>query len=167
MNPAPTNLQLRDIHLPESISWWPPAPGWWLVLGMVISICVIAYLAYRYHQHRRLHRAARLELQKIQQAFIETSDSQLLVRSLSIWLRRVCLSFYPRADVAGLTGTAWLEFLDQALIQKQRPERFSDETGRLLNHAPYRPAGHIETDALLALCQTWLQCLPRRRGRQP
>ena len=33
MNPAASNLQLRDIHLPDAVSWWPPAPGWWLLLG--------------------------------------------------------------------------------------------------------------------------------------
>jgi hypothetical protein len=31
MNPTDPLAQLRDIHLPEAVSWWPLAIGWWLV----------------------------------------------------------------------------------------------------------------------------------------
>lgn len=167
MNPAPNNLQLRDIHLPEAVSWWPLAPGWWLLVGMIIAMGVIGFFVYRYYQHRRLHRAARLELEKIRLAYVETGDGQRLLRSVSIWLRRVCLSVYPRLDVAGLTGKAWLQFLDEALIHKKRAERFTTETGGLLTHAPYQASKQVDADALLQLCQTWLQCLPRQGRRQP
>ena len=34
----PTDLsQLRDIHLPEAVPWWPPAPGWWMLFALVIA----------------------------------------------------------------------------------------------------------------------------------
>ena len=40
--------QLRDIHLPEAVSWWPLAIGWW-VLGFlaIIAIAVLAYIVLR------------------------------------------------------------------------------------------------------------------------
>jgi hypothetical protein len=34
---APDPLQdLRDVHLPDPISWWPPAFGWWMIMGLLI-----------------------------------------------------------------------------------------------------------------------------------
>ena len=40
MNSAATNPldQLRDIHLPEPILWWPLAPGWWLLIIMAVVL---------------------------------------------------------------------------------------------------------------------------------
>ena len=41
-------LQLRDIHLPESSLWWPPAPGWWILALLLIAFCVPSYAAPRF-----------------------------------------------------------------------------------------------------------------------
>ena len=29
----PQQIPLRDLHLPDAISWWPLAPGWWLAIA--------------------------------------------------------------------------------------------------------------------------------------
>jgi hypothetical protein len=31
---------LRDIHLPEAVSFWPLAPGWWIALGIMVGLAV-------------------------------------------------------------------------------------------------------------------------------
>lgn len=53
---------------------------------------------------------------------------------LSELLRRTMLAYAPRQEVAGLTGDAWLEWLDQDL---DRP-RFQGAAGRKLLELPYR-----------------------------
>ena len=45
--------QLRDIHLPPPISWWPFAPGWWILIFAVTfaSIWLTKTLLQRYRSN--------------------------------------------------------------------------------------------------------------------
>ncbi len=165
MTPDNSALNLRDIHLPSSMTWWPPAPGWWGLLGILLLILVLGIFLYRHHQRRKMHRAAVNELASIKTSYEQTADEQQLVRALSIWLRRVCLSFYPRVDVAGLTGQAWLQFLDKSLQNNKQVLRFSEGAGQVLISAPYQQVANVNADELLVLCQSWLKTLPRYTPR--
>ncbi|PCJ36311.1 MAG: hypothetical protein COA75_07800 [Cellvibrionales bacterium] len=44
--------QLRDIHLPEAVPWWPPAPGWWIVAALLLALTIwlSRYLQARYRR---------------------------------------------------------------------------------------------------------------------
>ena len=50
--------QLRDIHLPEAISVWPPAPGWWVLFIGIIAL--LATLAYYWRNHTGTAKPRRL-----------------------------------------------------------------------------------------------------------
>ena len=43
---------LRDIALPAAVSWWPLAPGWWLLLGLVL-LFALALPLWLWWRHRR------------------------------------------------------------------------------------------------------------------
>ena len=151
----PMQLPLRDVHYPGTVSWWPPAPGWWILLGLlVITVAVIWWWRRR---RRRLQasalRKARQEFMSMSDRYASDNDARTLVRDISVLLRRLSISIYPRTDVASLTGEAWLSFLDQSL--PARP--FSTGPGRVLLDAPYRPeVSPAEADPLLEICSTWL-----------
>ncbi|MGB5468066.1 MAG: DUF4381 family protein, partial [Sedimenticolaceae bacterium] len=41
MTPSDTAIGLtglRDYHLPDAVGWWPPAPGWWLLFGLLLVL---------------------------------------------------------------------------------------------------------------------------------
>ena len=40
INPQTQQLlsQLRDIRGLEDVSWWPLAPGWWILLGLCLAV---------------------------------------------------------------------------------------------------------------------------------
>ncbi len=151
----PQQLPLRDIHLPEAIGWWPPALGWWLVLGLICSLVLAFFLLRRWLRNRRKEpkRIARRELEKLQTEYLQHHDPKLLVKEISILLRRLYLSSYPRAEVASLAGEAWLEFLDKQLGNSQ----FTQGQGRCLIEAPYQRNVAISVKTLLELCWSLLQ----------
>ncbi len=158
--PVP-NLPLRDIHLPMDIGYWPPAPGWWLLLGLLV-FCVLGLLLWvRFRRRRRLRRIALRQLNQLQ----PLSGGELAT-ALSRLLRQAAISHYPRHEVAGLNGPSWLEFLDRPFADSP----FSQGVGKCLADAPYCPDAVIEGPPLIDLCRKWLRQLPPRsqsfgRGR--
>ena len=55
MNPTidVSQLPLRDIHLPGSVGWWPPAIGWWLLAALVLVGVALSALPYYRGRHKR------------------------------------------------------------------------------------------------------------------
>lgn len=160
-------LTLRDIHLPDAVSWWPPAPGWWALLALCLIVVFSVWL-FRLIKYRRSVRVAAFkELQIISADFTREGDAPQLVKSLSILLRRICLSYFPRSEVAGLTGEKWLKFLDHCLDWGNVSERFSLGAGRTLITAPYQAKATLEGEQLLTICNLWVKALPLLKGGRP
>ena len=110
-------------------------------------------------------RAARIEFVRIRARYESDNDAPGLVKDLSILLRRLCVSIFPRTDSASLTGDRWLEFLDRPLSSSQ----FTSGPGRILVDAPYRPQVAAEQiEPLLELCADWFDRLDEyREARTP
>jgi hypothetical protein len=146
-------LPLRDIHLPDSVDFWPPAPGWWLLavlLPLLIFLC-------RYFYKRIRRQTAAKTAAKLLSAIRRDSgaDARQTLAALSALLRRVAISTAPRSDVASLRGEAWLSYLDQSLPDAP----FSQGPGRCLADGHYRqtPPADAELEALFELCERWLK----------
>lgn len=147
-----TELALKDIHLPDAISWWPPAIGWWLLV-----LLIPALIGFSYWLYKRLTRKTALKTAKKTLAAIKLNaelDNTQKLRELSILLRRVAVSLAPRTEVASLTGHSWLAFLDQSLSGAP----FS-QGGQVLITAPYRNAAPSDQEItiLFSLSEEWLK----------
>jgi hypothetical protein len=155
MNPNPQQLlQLRDIHLPGAPAFWPPAPGWWLVVAVLLALLawltVAALRRYRIRRQRQRVLAALAGLE-LQLASERTPDA---LAHISVLLRRLALMRFPRQEVAALTGRAWLRFLDAS----GGNGRFADGPGRVLATGPYQRSLPSDLDAavFVALVREWV-----------
>ncbi len=160
MKTDPQALPLRDIHLPDPVSFWPPAPGWWLLCGIVVAAAIAAF--YMYHRNRRLKvsavNQARAELQDIIRGYSATGNQTEAIRKISVLLRRLSISLFPRAETASLTGQEWLVFLDRQM----EGNPFSRGAGRILAEAPYRPdITDSELESLFQHCHDWIDAVSR------
>ena len=160
----PDNLPLRDIHLPDSVSWWPPAIGWWLVL--VLSLLLIGVLIYSVRQFMkpRLKKRAKAAIDAVISDYRVHGDALQFLQALSIILRRVGISYLDRNEVSGIHGVAWYHRLNQ-LTDKP----LSDDSIDLLSEAPYRSVLDGKTDQVTGLIeqlQGWVSGLPKYPVKQ-
>jgi len=131
--------QLRDIHLPEPIDQFPYAPGWWILLAIILmGVGYYLYRVYKYQRAIQLLKPAKAEIAELR----TLKDNQLNAHSiakLSALLKRICLIYFPRNLVASLNGKTWLEFLNkQADGSQQQPVFFSDADIHLFSNASYQ-----------------------------
>ncbi|MCB1757144.1 MAG: DUF4381 domain-containing protein [Gammaproteobacteria bacterium] len=158
MNPQTDPLaELRDLAMPEAVSWWPPAPGWWLLLLiLVLSVWGI----WRWWKRARAdswRKQALDELAAIQRLAADGRDKNAdVIAHCSALFRRVALAIEPREHIAALTGRAWLEKLDGLSASRQ----FTEGPGQALeNHVWQKPQTLAELDVtpLLGLLETFIR----------
>lgn len=147
--------ELRDIHLPEAISWWPLAYGYWLLLALLL---VVAVLWLRRYRHLAIRRASGRELDALEAAYLQHNDAHELARGVNVLLRRAALSIKPREQTASLTGDAWMDYVQDCV--KDTDCIFSDETRQLLTRGVYQEKVDVDADRLLAECRAWVRQLP-------
>jgi len=145
-------LPLKDIHLPEAITWWPFAIGWWVLIVVIIAAIYGCYLLYKRFTRHTATKDATLVLQGIKQH--ANDDVLRTIKELSACLRRVAISLDSREEAASLVGDAWLAYLDNSMDG----EPFKTGIGRLLVDAPYQRSATkaVDVDALITLCEAWL-----------
>jgi hypothetical protein len=145
MTASPNDLltQLYDIRGLGHISWWPLAPGWWGLIGLMSLVVAVIYWRRRAYW-RSWKGDARRALDQLD-AKLTDKNTQETAASLSTLLRRIAMQRHSRQECAGLWGEEWLRWLS-----KKDPAGFNWATGAVLMvEAPYAPPGrNISAQAL-------------------
>ena len=126
---------LRDIVLPDPPPFWPPAPGMWVLVAMVMSVVLVAFFLWRTSRKRNAYRRAGLALL----GGVSTEHD------VSVVLKRVALVVFPREQVASLHGKEWVAFLNRTCSRSHFLELATTD----LNSEPGQD--------LIGLAGTWIR----------
>jgi hypothetical protein len=149
--------RLHDIHLPAAISWWPLAPGYYiLAILLLCALVAVAYYGARKKRHASARRMALSLLKQYQLDYQKNHDAGKTAACLSELLKRVALAYFPRTEVAALQGQAWITFLNET----SKKLDFNSVQEALLD-APYQAHFTGDLQALFELARAWIS---QRRG---
>ena len=149
--------QLKDIHTPDAIGLWPPAVGWYLIVAFLIAALVlVGVMLWRRWQQNAYRRVALRECDDIGQEIAAGLDYRTAAIRIATLLKRTALSVFPRAEVAPLSGDAWILFLES----KASEARFSVASSQLLIEASFRenpPDNQSDLAQLLDEARRWIR----------
>lgn len=115
--PMQTNtLDLNDIHVPEQISNYPIAYGWWLLAALLITLAIIAIIKFRKNNQRN-------KIKK--QALIQLKNTpNMSINEITALLKWAAMHYFSRAELANLFGNSLQSFFTNQLPIKYQ-ERFT------------------------------------------
>lgn len=159
---------LRDIHGLDAVGWLPLAAGWWYLLGGVVAVLLLVGLRYWiiYNGPWLGWRGdARRQLRHLKKALAKGEPREIADR-LSELLRRIAMARSGRREAAGITGDAWLCWLEE-----HDDTGFDWQTrGRVLLVAPYMPPAMTvqkdELGKLIRAAMRWVDAARPQRQRQ-
>lgn len=148
-------LNLADISEPAAISSLP-APGWWLLAGLVVIIVgTMAYIIIRHLRRQRRLQGTLQALDELMQRHQRDTSSVNLPAEINVLLKRQLIKAgYPQVQT--LHGKEWLNFLQQQAAAKHR----QDITNLLSKvYQPYS-ADAEQSKSLHQRAQQWVKSLP-------
>jgi hypothetical protein len=108
----PSQIPLRDIHLPGAVGWWPPAFGWWVVMAFMLAGLAMYGLYWYRGRHRRVALRA---VTRVRVALEQGAEPVACLQMVSTVLRRFAMTSAAAihapgltVDVPGLIGEPWL-----------------------------------------------------------
>lgn len=150
--------ELADIHMPGDISWWPLAPGWWILA--VLLLAAVAFSSWRLQQRTRLQRRLGGALSELDRAraILTTGDADAdlqYVNQVNAVLRRVALLHLDAERVAGLSGQAWVDFLRS----HDRAGLLNTELASVLAQGRFARRCNVNADELERMARAWIKNL--------
>lgn len=140
--------EIKDIHIPDGVSIFPLAYGWWIILfGVIFAIVLIKLILLIIRTSKKFYALNTLKN-------ISTDKPVLTAVSVSELLRRICILKYKNANA--LYGQSWIDFLNL-----HTKDKLSGNAAKLLEYAPYmdiNTTDYTQTDAekLKIFAKNWI-----------
>lgn len=140
--------QLVGLKLPDSISWWPLAPGWYVVSCLLCI--VLLFVTYKKRKKYAKNAYRRDALSRLQ--FMSVANATQLLSVISKALN------YVLSEQVALTETLFISTLNQGLKQ----DLFDQQDWFLLTQWSFQPINEQSFNepkfmALKVKCEQWVK----------
>jgi hypothetical protein len=156
--------QLQPLIPPAAVSFWPPAPGWWLLLLLLPVVAWGLWRLRRYWPGKRPVSRAEQPLDPLRVAALEElaglpkpydgAPAGAWLQHINALLKRLCRNHYPYSQSHTLNGRKWLAFLDN------RCPAAGLTRWMVLVEGAYKPECKLDDKAITGLNQaveTWIR----------
>lgn len=148
-------LPLEDIIVPDGVSAWPPALGWWLLGILCIIAVATGIFFYRRYQKKWGYRKQALVL--VDNLFMQWQHKKLndseICQQLLQTLKRTALSAYPNHSVNSLYGKEWVD----RLIKQAPTVDCTHRVKTMICSSQYQRKITLHPEILYQFCQEWIR----------
>ena len=142
--------KLRDIHLPDSVSVFPLAIGWYILI--VIFIVIVFLFFFKLFQLKIKNYKINKIFLIIEQIENTKEKSDDFIADITILLKRVAKLKYSKENPQFLYGVEFLKFLDR----KMNCNDFTQGAGKVLLNIYQKNDGSDYSDLVL-LVKKWIR----------
>ncbi len=146
--------QLRPNYLPDPVSYWPLAIGWWFIIGcLFIAICIVILLTIRSYRKNRYRSVGLKKASLIFQQYNSHGQKRQFAHECNRLLKLVALKAFPRQDIAQLNGEEWLDFL----YRSSGNPLFKSPEASALGSDRFKPDQELNVEQLHKLTKSWIK----------
>jgi hypothetical protein len=145
---------LKEIRLPETVSWWPQAPGWkYLAIILLVLGTYSLFKALKRWRKNAYRRVAISQLTEISARGV-TEESAY---QLAYLIKATALRVYPRIEIAALTGTPWFTYLNKNSSKEYFDDRCAELLGKSRYSAKARKLSQDDFKHLVSSTREWVE----------
>lgn len=138
--------QLRDIYTPVDPAWWPPAPGWWLLLALALYGVYLLGRELRWwlRKQQPVKHARALYAELYHNYRIGVVSQTHYLHASNELLKRLVIYGLGKQFARKANDQKWLEFLDTLTGRND----FCEGPGRLLGNQRFQEFPRADIDSL-------------------
>lgn len=157
MDPSTLLSQLRDVHSPAPISFWPLAPGWWLLIVVfIIVLSVSIYLCVRFWRTNEWKRQAKAQFIEKRKAY-EASPSVETIIEINKLLKQTLSSAKQDRQFLHAHGKSWEKAL--LSVKKRQQSVLNEAETKVLSQDIYSSKSCRLEGAMLDRIELWIKVL--------
>lgn len=126
-------INIGTLIEPTPIGFSFDAPGWIILLGIIILILIV--IAYKKHQEYQKNKYRRFAVSTIESLTLSELTIEEIVFKISEILKRVSITSYGRKEIASLNEKEWLHYMNQK--GKNKPF-FQEKSKQILTSLLYQ-----------------------------